>query len=278
MRSADLSVLGLYEWDNSLFDLMQLPEGLTKDTLVKNLLAETAELEVLYANPIVLKNLIGVWSLKELPVWEHLYQTTQYEYNPIENYNRYEEGTEDSTGNTAHSGADETNNTVTHGGADNKTSTMENSGRDSTTANRSSGGSDTTAGTDKKGHWVAGFDAGTPTATDDGLFKQTRDEDSASSTTTYGKTETGTDTTNYGKKETGNETINYNRNETGNETRNYGQNIDTTHSGRHNLHVHGNIGVMSSQSMIQEERNIALFNMYDIIIESFKERFCIMVY
>ena len=230
MRTANLSVLGLYEWDNTLFDLMQLPEGLIKDTLVKNLLAETAELEVLYTNPVVMKNLIGVWSNKELSIWTHLYETTQYEYNPIENYDRYEEGTEDRTGNTAHSG------------------------RDSTTVSRAGGGSDTVNGTDQRGHWVAGFDAGTPTASDDGLFKQTRDDDTASTTTTYGKTETGTDATTYGRE------------------------IDSTESGSHELHVHGNIGVMSSQNMIQQERDIALFNVYDIIIESFKQRFCIMVY
>lgn len=254
MRTSNLSVMGLYEWDHTLFDLMQLPEGLTKETLVKNLIAETAELEVLYANPVIMKNLIGVWSNKELSVWTHLMETTQYEYNPIENYNRYEDGTEESTGNTAHSGTDGINNTVTQ------------SGTDSTTISRTGGGSDTTAGTDQKGHWVAGFDAGTPTATDDGLFKQTRDEDTASTTTNYGKTENGTDSTTYG------------RTETGRETRTYGQEIDTTHSGSHELHMHGNIGVMSTQQMITEERDIALFNLYDIIIESFKQRFCIMVY
>ena len=254
MRSSNLSVMGLYEWDNTLFDLMQLPEGLTKDTLVKNLLAETAELEVLYTNPVVMKNLIGVWSNKEIDVWNHLYETTQYEYNPIENYDRYEEGTEDSTGNT------------THGGSDGGTNTRTQSGTDSTTVSRAGGGSDTVAGTDQKGHFVAGFDAGTPTTTDDGLFKQTRDEDTASTTTTYGKTETGTDATTYGRSETERETMTY------------GHEIDTTNSGSHELHVHGNIGVMSSQNMIQQERDIALFNLYDTIIESFKQRFCIMVY
>ena len=87
-RAVNLSPLGLYEWDNTVFDLMQIPEELDKEVLVKNILAETAELEVLYPNPVVFKNLVYVWSAKELDVWERLYATTQYEYNPIENYNR----------------------------------------------------------------------------------------------------------------------------------------------------------------------------------------------
>lgn len=47
-----------------------------------------------------------------------------------------------------------------------------------------------------------------------------------------------------------------------------------TMSGR----AHGNIGVTTSQQMIQSEREVALFNIYDIIAESFVENFCLMVY
>ena len=89
-REATMSTLGLYEWDNTIFNLLVIPDALDKDTLIENLLAETAELEVLYPNPDVLKALIGVWSKKQLHIWQHLYETTQYEYNPIENYDRNE--------------------------------------------------------------------------------------------------------------------------------------------------------------------------------------------
>ena len=58
-RTANMSTLGLFTWDKTLFSLMVIPEGMDKDTLVDNILAETAELEVLYTNPTVMKNLIG---------------------------------------------------------------------------------------------------------------------------------------------------------------------------------------------------------------------------
>lgn len=40
----------------------------------------------------------------------------------------------------------------------------------------------------------------------------------------------------------------------------------------------GNIGVTTTQSMIQEEREVDKFNLDDYIIDSFKKRFCLMVY
>ena len=40
----------------------------------------------------------------------------------------------------------------------------------------------------------------------------------------------------------------------------------------------GNIGVTSSQELIERERSVAQFNIYKYIVDSFKKRFCILVY
>lgn len=40
----------------------------------------------------------------------------------------------------------------------------------------------------------------------------------------------------------------------------------------------GNIGVVTTQSMIKEEREVAYFNLIDAITEDFKKRFCLLVY
>ena len=53
-----------------------------------------------------------------------------------------------------------------------------------------------------------------------------------------------------------------------------GENNNVKHTGR----IHGNIGVTTSQQMIQAEREVALFNIYDVIISDFKSKFCIGVY
>ena len=252
-RSATLSPLGLYNWDNTLFDLFTIPSGLNKDTLLNNLLAETAELEVLYPNPIVMKNLIGVWSQKQVPVWERLLKTTQYKYNPIENYDRYEEGTTQDTGSANKSGtASETGN-ESRNGADNRT------------IDRDRGGTDTTTDTINEAHFIAGFDS-QASGDNDGLVKQSRDEHTNTAVTRYGSTEDITDNTAH--------------TETNNSTKNstHGETETTNNTGKHSLHVHGNIGVMSAQTMIQQQREIDLFNLYDIIIEEFRNRFCILIY
>ena len=304
-RAVNLSPLGLYQWDQSIFDLMQIPSALDKPTLVDNLLAETAELEVLYPNPVVFKNLVGVWSAKQIDIWNRLYATTQYEYNPIENYNRYETGSDSGTGRTTHSGTDTTTETTTHGGTDGRTEAISTGGKDTldmsrrdggtetenTTSSVELGGQDQTVGTDTKGHWIAGFDS-QPSGQDDGLVKQARDQDDATTTTEYGKTEdgTGTKTTTFGKTETNKDETTYGKTENVQETKTYGETINkqgglthgeqvaTTNEGEHELHAHGNIGVTTTQKLILEQRDIDLFNLYDIIIEDFKMRFCILVY
>lgn len=357
-RAVNLSPLGLYQWDQTIFDLMQIPSALNRDTLIDNLLSETAELEVLYPNPVVFKNLVGVWSAKQLDIWNRLYATTQYEYNPIENYNRYETGSDSGTGSTTHSGTDTTTDATTHGGTDGRTEAITTGGRDVVTGTSRDGGSDTkttsvaveeggtetvaqtvedggteteasqysltnggsdvVTGSDTKGHWIAGFDSQPVSATDDGLVKQTRDQDDATTTTQYGKTEQRTasktttfgktvdtdntttfgktvdtdttETTQYGKTGNSTDETTYGRTENVQETKTYGETINrtgsmthgeqvaTTNEGEHELHAHGNIGVTTTQQLIREQRQIELFNLYDIIIEDFKMRFCILVY
>lgn len=276
-RAVNLSPLGLYQWDQTIFDLMQIPSALDKPTLIDNLLSETAELEVLYPNPVVFKNLVGVWSAKQIDIWNRLYATTQYEYNPIENYNRYETGSDSGTGRTTHSGTDTTTETTTHGGTDGRTEAVSTGGRDTLDMTRRAGGQDQTVGTDTKGHWIAGFDS-QPSGQNDGLVKQTRDQDDATTTTAYGKTETNKDETTYGRTGNVQETKTYGEtiNKSGGLT--HGEQVASQNEGEHELHAHGNIGVTTTQKLIREQRDIDLFNLYDIIIEDFKMRFCILVY
>lgn len=252
-RTANLSPLGLYEWDNTVFSLMQIPEALDRDVLVKNLLAQTAELEVLYPNPVVFKNLVALWSAKEIDVWNRLYATTQYEYNPIENYNRYETQESEGSDNTMHTGTDSTTNSELH------------TGTDRGTRNRTRSGADTTTTTGSNGHWIAGFNS-MPSGDDDGLVKQTRDESSGTETIAYNSGEDEATTFTHG------ETISNTTNLA------HGENVHTERDGSYELHAHGNIGVTTTQKLIREQRDIDLFNLYDIIIESFKMRFCILVY
>lgn len=110
-RKMTMNLLSLYNYDESLFDNLVLPEGIDKDTLVNNLLLDTVSQEVLYADPDIMKQAIGIWSKKELPVWQKLKDTLDIRgtYNPIYNYDRNEEITNDHTKNTTESENHNTN-------------------------------------------------------------------------------------------------------------------------------------------------------------------------
>lgn len=58
------------------------------------------------------------------------------------------------------------------------------------------------------------------------------------------------------------------------------KNVNDGRTGTHTRtgREHGNVGVTTSQQMIQSERDLVVFNMYDVIAESFIENFCLMVY
>lgn len=171
MRST-MSILGLYQWNNRLFYDMVLPAGVNKKTLVDTLLVDLAELEILYTDPDFMQAAITAWSKRELPTWERVARAAAADYDPIENYDRIEEWT------------DETNSQA-----------------EST---------------------VVGYND--PAQTPAG---------GANSAATG------------------------------------------THSGR----THGNIGVTTSQQMLEQEIELApKLNIYSYIIESFRRRFCLLVY
>ena len=288
-----ISVMGLYNWDNTLFSLMQIPEGMNLDTVTDNILAETAELEVLYPNPDVMKTLIGVWSHKMIHVWDELYKTLLYEYNPIENYNRYEEGDSSGTASSRHSGTDihteqgalGGTDRLTNGGTDTNNGTKNTSGTIGNT--NTLGGSDTTATTKNvtSAKSIAGFDS-VPSGNSDGLVssEKTVDTETDNTTITYGRTETDAGTTsgqettsethNYGKTET----TAYGKTENKSGSFNYGHTVNEQDSKEYANHAHGNIGVTTTQKLIREQREVAEFNVYDRIIKDFMDRFCIMVF
>lgn len=57
-----------------------------------------------------------------------------------------------------------------------------------------------------------------------------------------------------------------------------GAETSVSNSSSHKGHTYGNIGVTTSQQMIEEERRVVQFNIYDYIIQSFQRRFCLLVY
>ena len=98
---ATISLLGLYRWDNTLFDTMTIPSAVDRDTLVNNLLVETAELESLYTDPTALKTMLEYYSSRQMPTWQRVADACAVEYNPLYNTDRYETDSDTETRNLA---------------------------------------------------------------------------------------------------------------------------------------------------------------------------------
>lgn len=101
MIRAAITLLTMYQLDQTIFDGLTLPSrpftdrgyqdlfltgwDMDKTVFINNLLMETAELNVLYTNPQFFKFAVTQWALKEKPVWQSLYETIFFKYNPIWN-------------------------------------------------------------------------------------------------------------------------------------------------------------------------------------------------
>lgn len=87
---ASLSIYGLYTYDSTIFDNLVVPQGMSKNDLIVQILTDCSDFALIYPNFDFMKMLIGVWSTKEQKIWENLYLSENIEYNPIENYDRNE--------------------------------------------------------------------------------------------------------------------------------------------------------------------------------------------
>lgn len=229
--SATVSLLGLKRLNDGILGELVVPDGVDVELVKDNLLAETAELEVIYPDALFMQAMIGRWSAKELPIWERLYKTTLLEYNPIENYDRMEEWTE---------AEDTKKNTEADATGTSKTDTAGTSTRESNTD-----------GVINDQKYVSAYNEVefTPTERDNNTQNEKNNSEQKDVGTVSVKTSAENTT-----DETGNRNL--------------------LRKGR----AHGNIGVTTSQQMIEAERDVALYNIIDVIINSFKNRFCLQVY
>lgn len=226
-----VSLLGLKRLNDGILSELVVPEGIDIELVKDNLLAETAELEVIYPDAYFMQAMIGRWSSKELPVWDKLYKTTLLEYNPIENYYRKEKWTEDEN-TTKNLDSEATGNSTTETGSTSKT-------HDET---------ETNTGTSK---YVSAYNETefTPTERTNNNAQTIEDSNNTTESEINVKSKDGLVSDETGKRLLDRE----------------GE-------------ISGNTGFYTKQKMIEQERNIVEYNIIDVIINSFKNRFCLQVY
>lgn len=270
---AMISILGLYQIDDTIFDLFELPEEVETDreTFINNIILECAELEILYPDPAIMKNAIGLWTYAEMPSWTRYARALQAEYNPLWNVDA------SITETIEHDRTRETNAE--------RLQTNNLSANESLSGDRS--GSDENTRTDNTTQKTTEHSTGSDNDTDTlsstafnvATWRQRDKNESAASLTrdndvTVKNTGTVTDAKQWSEDIADTTT----RTDTG--TIRNDDDTTETDSGteEHTITRTGNIGVTSSQQLIKQEIELAENNLVYYITNSFKRRFCLLVY
>ena len=243
-----LSIIGLYNWDDHIFDQLALPPGVDFTDVTQNILMECGELETIYPDWEFMYNAIGFWSDRELPTWKHIYEMTQAEYNPIENYDRMETETE---------GENVAENRLR---ASQRTRSSDLASGTATAETIHSGSESHSMSQNNTENKVAGFNTDN-LATQSGSAGNTANSDN-----TKGDSSLQNEVTNTSS---GSETDAVNELNKG----------DVSRDKTRQLHAHGNIGVTTVAEMMAEElETYPKINIVAYITQAFKERFCLLVY
>lgn len=300
MAHAKFTLTGCYDYlDKVGVDLFQaledLPEGIDKDTLESNIILQGGEFEVLYADPYFLKFAMEPWVKKWYRTFEKWVTALNIEYDPLYNYDRTEEYTDTHTGTVsdAGSGTSSSTNNITRGAegssvttdsgsssntrTDNLTETNEGSGSTTTNATHSGQNSNETI------NQVSAYDVndfananrttstGSDSATDT-TTTTTSDESEKRNTGTVQDAGTTTGRSATEEESSATETAEGSGRTTNNNLRTH--NLTDHHTAR----LYGNIGVTTSQQMLESELDIAKWNLYEHITDLFIEEFTIPVY
>lgn len=113
-----VSFLGLYNYDRTIFDDLTVPAGIDKNLVQNTLMMETADLEVMQPDPVIMRQVLGWFSQRRLDAWTRVYTALSSKYqadtdvevtetrNPNLSYN--ETRTPDLTTTGQNTGADTT--------------------------------------------------------------------------------------------------------------------------------------------------------------------------
>ena len=299
MAYAKITIIGAMEYyegkEENLFDFLELPEGLSKETLIDSIIYRAGDFELLHIDPPFTRYAIGAFSNKWYNTWDKWNTVLNMEYNPIHNYDRTEDITD------KHTGTQDMKDTGTQTTGNTGNQTIGNTGTQ-TTANTGSQTKDNTGYQDnhlETEERLSGTDKVEETGTKDTTTTNTVSAFDSSNWSNHDKSDMHevpdleTDTT-YGKKtnvvsdsrrtdnltETRTDALTQTRTDNLNETRT--DNLDHLRTDnltdKHDARIYGNIGVTTTQQMIESELELRRWNIYEQITDMFISEFCVMIY
>lgn len=114
-----LSIMGLYKYDNTIFDNFKIPEGMDRQPVIDAICINTAGLSTIYTSPESLAHALATFSEERYLAWSRAYTalTTQYNILDTENVSETETRTpnltREATSNGQNSGSDSSTEQVT---------------------------------------------------------------------------------------------------------------------------------------------------------------------
>lgn len=301
MATAKLTLTGLNQYmadhDDDLFSALRtyLPTGIDADIVINQIILNGGEFEVMYPNPYLLQNLIGSWTKKNRWTFDKWYKAINIEYDPLYNYDRHEKWIDSDSGTT--SGSSSGSRTRT----DQESRSGDNSNSEQSGSNSIENESGNISRTNRSdivtnnAEHVNGSSNSDTTNTVSAFNSSTYEPDNKSvngtetTTTTAGTGSTsgsGSDEESSGSVKAGSEAAQRAQNGTYNELsgstgaeQESGETSGTHDNiGQHEGRMYGNIGVTTSQQMLQAELDLAFWNLYDHIADMFISEFTIPVY
>lgn len=250
-----------------LFANLKLPSGLNRDTVIDTIIERHGMSPLVHSDPEWMKYFIGVWSARRLLGWTKLYETTVVEYNPIENYDRKEDVTDTRTTDTT--SMDSMKGSTTGSSTGKQTgktsaSVSEENESDNTTTNSQ----DTTREAENKG------DVSAENAVDYQPDSRTTDtgKETRNSTTTVSASESSSQDSN---QTTENKTENAS---TGTSEQTANGTVNTSEIYTHTNRTHGNVGVTTTQQMLESERELVRYSLVEEIADDYCDAFCLAIY
>lgn len=250
MAQSKITLIGMEQYlkpDHSVFENMILPDGIDRDTLISSIILRCQEFELLYTDPEFMTAAVNVWSRKNYWTFDKWVKAINIEYEPLYNYDRTEEVTDTHEGEYSNTGSGSGYGSNTR--TDNLLETD-----DHTVINDLTDANDVTVTHSEK------------------AYNDTNMVDTTKDVTDQDQTHTGTVRTAGTTANTGTSGNQYA------DTTNSSDSGDDSYTNTHTARMYGNIGVTTSQQMLQSELDLARWNMYEHIADLFASEFCIMIY
>ena len=243
-----LTLIGLYNYNPAVFSNLSLPATVDEETFIDSLLMKYGECPLIYPNYDYMVLAIGAWSRKWYSNIERIANVLIAEYNPIYNYDRHEEW----------SGTNSQDTEGTESGQFSRADSDTRTKRINETKEQDIDENKTQHINEENKVSAYNEDEYQPNT----LSETEITEDNTIETTEDNSTEIsdgGTRNTSETQGKTTNESI------SGSDTK--------------NGHIYGNVGVMQTQQMINDEIRLRTSNnIYNIITDLFYKEFCLYVF